>query len=215
MSASAKLIVFDCDSTLSAIEGIDELGRAGGPAMFERIEAMTNDAMNGKLPVEAVFGERLRIIRPTSAHVEAVGRRYIETVEPTAQATLDALRGAGWTPIILSGGFRNAIRPLADHLGVARVEAVDLYFDGNGDYAGYDETYPTTRSGGKPEVIRVLKRELNPARVVMVGDGVSDLETKSEVDLFVGFGRYVARTRVKNEASAFVYSLQEIPDLLK
>lgn len=215
MSASAKLIVFDCDSTLSAIEGIDELGRAGGPAMFERIEAMTNDAMNGKLPVEAVFGERLRIIRPTSAHVEAVGLRYIETVEPTAQVTLDALRSAGWTPIILSGGFRNAIRPLADHLGVARVEAVDLYFDGNGDYAGYDETYPTTRSGGKPEVIRALKRELNPARVVMVGDGVSDLETKSEVDLFVGFGRYVARTRVKNEASAFVYSLQEIPDLLK
>ncbi len=215
MATPTKLIVFDCDSTLSAIEGIDELGRAGGPEMFAKIEAMTNDAMNGKLSVEAVFGERLRIIRPTAASVAAVGRKYIETVEPTAPATLDRLRAAGWTPIILSGGFRNAIRPLADFLHVARVEAVDLFFDAAGDYAGFDETYPTTRSGGKPEVIRALKRELAPARVVMVGDGVSDLETKSEVDLFVGFGRYAARTRVKNEASAFVFSLQDLPDLLK
>ncbi len=215
MATPTKLIVFDCDSTLSAIEGIDELGRAGGPEMFAKIEAMTNDAMNGKLSVEAVFGERLRIIRPTAASVAAVGRKYIETVEPTAPATLDRLRAAGWTPIILSGGFRNAIRPLADFLHVARVEAVDLFFDAAGDYAGFDETYPTTRSGGKPEVIRALKRELAPARVVMVGDGVSDLETKSEVDLFVGFGRYAARPRVKNEASAFVFSLQDLPDLLK
>ncbi|MCU0793166.1 MAG: hypothetical protein MUE42_10045, partial [Opitutaceae bacterium] len=93
-----KLIVFDCDSTLSAIEGIDELGRARGPEVFARVEAMTNDAMNGKIAVEAVFGERLRIIRPTIAHAEAVGRQYIETVEPTAAAALAALRAAGWTP---------------------------------------------------------------------------------------------------------------------
>ena len=114
-----------------------------------------------------------------------------------ASAWRTGSRSAGWTPIILSGGFRNAIRPLADHLGIARVEAVDLYFDAAGDYAGYDEAYPTTRSGGKPEVIRALKADLKPARVVMVGDGVSDLETKPEVDLFIGFGRYVAREKVK------------------
>ncbi len=215
MATPTKLIVFDCDSTLSAIEGIDELGRAGGPEMFAKIEAMTHDAMNGKIPVEAVFGERLRVIRPSERHVAVVGQKYIDTVEPTALAALEKLRASGWTPIILSGGFRNAIRPLADFLKIERVEAVDLFFDPTGNYAGYDETYPTTRSGGKPEVIRALKRELAPARVVMVGDGVSDLETKPEVDLFVGFGRYAARTRVKNEASAFVFSLQEIPDLLK
>lgn len=214
MSTPTKLIVFDCDSTLSAIEGIDELGRVRGPEVFARVEAMTHDAMNGKLAVEAVFGERLRIIRPRASDVAAVGRQYIDTIEPTAVATLDALRAAGWTSIILSGGFRNAIRPLADHLGISRVEAVDLYFDAAGDYAGYDEIYPTTRSGGKPEVIRVLKAEFKPARVVMVGDGVSDLETRPEVDLFIGFGRYVAREKVKAGAARFVNSLDAIPALL-
>jgi phosphoserine phosphatase len=215
MSTPLKLILFDCDSTLSAIEGIDELGRARGSEVFALVEAMTNDAMNGKISVEAVFGERLRIIRPRATDVAAVGRHYVETVEPTAVATLAALRAAGWTPVILSGGFRNAIRPLADHLGIGRVEAVDLYFDEAGEYAGFDETYPTTRSGGKPEVVRALKAELAPARVVMVGDGVSDLETAPEVDLFIGFGRYVAREKVRAAAARFVLSLNEIPALVE
>ncbi len=215
MSTPLKLIIFDCDSTLSAIEGIDELGRLRGSDVFARVEAMTNDAMNGKLAVEAVFGERLRIIQPRAVDVAAVGRHYIETVEPTAIATLATLRAAGWTPLILSGGFRNAIRPLADHLGIARVEAVDLFFDAAGNYAGFDERYPTTRSGGKPELIRALKAELRPARVVMVGDGVSDLETQPEVDLFVGFGRYVAREKVRAGAARFVHSLAEIPALVE
>ncbi len=212
--AGSKLILFDCDSTLSAIEGVDELARVRGPEAFARVEALTNDAMDGKVAVEAVFGERLRIIRPRSADVAAVGQRYLDTIEPTAVATLAALRAAGWDVVILSGGFRQAIRPLADHLGVARVEAVDLFFDAAGDYVGFDEAYPTTRSGGKPEVVRALKAELRPERVVMVGDGVSDLETKPEVDLFVGFGRYVAREKVRAGAARFVMSLDELPALL-
>jgi phosphoserine phosphatase len=214
MPTSPKLIIFDCDSTLSAIEGIDELGRLRGPEVFARVEAMTHDAMNGKISVESVFGERLRIIQPRAADVAAVGQHYIDTVEPTALATLATLRAAGWTPLILSGGFRNAIRPLAVRLGIERVEAVDLFFDAAGHYAGFDESYPTTRSGGKPELIRALKAELNPARIVMVGDGVSDLETQPEVDLFVGFGRYVAREKVRQQAHAFAFSLSEIPPLV-
>jgi len=209
-----NLICFDCDSTLSAIEGIDELARVRGPEIFAQVEAMTTDAMNGLLPVEAVFGRRLEIIRPRRADVAAVGQRYVETVEPTARATVTALRRAGWLPVIVSGGFTPAIRPLADWLGIARVEAVDLHFSPDGDYVGFTADYPTTRSGGKPEVIRRLRRELQPTRVVMVGDGVSDLEAKPEVDQFVGFGGYVTRSRVKAEAAVFIQALAELMPLL-
>ncbi len=210
-----KLILFDCDSTLSAIEGIDELGRLRGPEVFARVEAMTNEAMEGKITVESVFARRLEIIRPRRSDVEAVGRLYIERVEPTALATISQLKAEGWTPLILSGGFRQAIAPLADYLGIARVEAVDFQFDGQGEYVGYDEAFPTTRSGGKPHCIAALKRELHPVRIVMVGDGVSDLESKSEVDFFIGFGRYLERAKVKAEAQAFVHSLKEIHPLLQ
>jgi phosphoserine phosphatase len=210
-----NLICFDCDSTLSAIEGVDELARARGPDVFARVEAMTNDAMNGLLPLEAVFSRRLEIIQPRIRDLSALARRYVATVEPTARALMAALLRAGWMPIIVSGGFSLAIRPLADYLGIGRIEAVDLYFAADGAYRGFDAAYPTTRSGGKPEVIRRLRRELQPSRVVMVGDGMSDLETKPVVDKFVGYGGYVVRERVRREASAFIHSLGELPLLLE
>jgi phosphoserine phosphatase len=209
-----KLICFDCDSTLSSIEGIDELARLRGPAVFAGIRAMTEDAMNGRIPLESVFSRRLEAIRPSRADAEAVGRRYIENAEPSAASAVAALRAMGWTSVIISGGFRQAIRPLAGLLGVGRIEAVDLYFAPDGSYSGYDESYPTTRSGGKPDVIRRLRAELGPERVVMVGDGVSDLETAPVVDLFIGFGGFTARERVRREASAFVTSLSEVPGLV-
>jgi phosphoserine phosphatase len=209
-----KLIFLDCDSTLSAIEGIDELARGRGPRIFAQVEAMTTAAMDGKIPVEVVFARRLDIIQPRRADVEAVGRLYIETVEPTAQATIATLKAAGWTPIILSGGFRQAIAPFAAHLGIERVEAVDLYFDAGGNYTGFDQEFPGTRSGGKPVRIAEIKEELRPARTVMVGDGASDLETAPVVDLFVGFGRYTARDKVRAGAGAFIMSLAELPRVL-
>jgi phosphoserine phosphatase len=210
-----KLVVFDCDSTLSAIEGIDELARVRGPEVFAWVEAMTRDAMDGKIAVEDVFARRLEIIRPRRADVEAVGRLYIEQVEPTALETVRELKKAGWTPVILSGGFRQVIEPLAQHLGNDRIEAVDLFFDREGNYAGFDEKFPSTRSGGKPVCIAQLKRELSPSRVVMVGDGVSDLETMGLVDLFIGFGRYTERAKVKAGAAKYIHSLSDLIPLMK
>ncbi len=212
---SPKLVVFDCDSTLSAIEGIDELARVRGPEVFARVEAMTRDAMEGKIAVEDVFSRRLEIIQPRPVDVDAVGNLYLQHIEPTAMATVNALKTAGWTPIIISGGFRQVIAPLAKHLAIARVEAVDLFFDVAGNYTGFDAKFPTTRSGGKPICIEDLKRELSPARIVMIGDGVSDLETIGNVDLFVGFGRYTERAKVKAGAKAFIYSLSELIPLLR
>lgn len=207
---SLKLIFLDCDSTLSAIEGIDELARLRGAEVLAQIQTMTNDAMEGAIPVEAVFRRRLEIIRPTRADVAAVGRLYVEKVEPTAKATVAALRATGWTPIIVSGGFRPIIAPLAEFLGIERVEAVDLFFDAEGAYAGFDEQSPMTKSGGKPRCVQMLKAELRPTRTALVGDGVSDLETVGVVDQFIGFGRYVERAKVKSGARTYVRRLDEI-----
>jgi phosphoserine phosphatase len=208
------LICFDCDSTLSAIEGVDELARVRGPEIAARVEAMTNDAMEGRVAVESVFGRRLEIIQPRREDVAAVGRRYVETVEPTARTTIARLMAAGWTVVIVSGGFTEAIRPLSEYLGVSRIEAVGLRFDAAGNYQDYDASFPTSRSGGKPEVVMRLQRELASERTVMVGDGVSDLETKPVVDRFIGFGRYVERPKVKAGAAQFIHSLDELLSIL-
>ena len=207
---ATKLLLLDCDSTLSSIEGIDELGRLRGPETFKAVEDMTNAAMNGGTPMEAICAKRLDIIKPTAAELAAIGAKYIATVEPTAVASLAQLRAAGWKIAIVSGGFTQAIRPLADFLGIERVEAVVLKFHADGSYAGFDDSCPTCRTKGKNVVARRLRDEYEAGHIVMVGDGASDLEVKGDADLVVGFGRYVQRPKVVAGADKFVHSLAEL-----
>ncbi len=209
-----KLILFDCDSTLSEIEGVDEMARLRGPEVFREIEEMTRMAMEGTIPLDEVFGRRLEIIRPTREETERIGRQYIETVEPDAREAVRELRESGWDVAIVSGGYRQAIRPLADFLEISEVEAVDLFFEEDGGYRGFDGDYPTTRNGGKSEVVSRLRERNGYDRVVMVGDGVSDLETKDVVEMFVGFGRYANRVAVREGADRFIGSLAQLPELL-
>lgn len=209
-----KLIFIDCDSTLSSIEGIDELARLRGDEAFRECERMTNRAMDGEIAIEDVYGARLDLIKPTAGECERMGQLYIDTIEPSALACLAELRRAGWEPIIVSGGLTQAIAPFAAHLGVERVRAVDLIFEKDGSYAGFDGNCPTSRMGGKMRVIEEDCRDLEASATVMVGDGSSDLETQPFVDLFIGYGGYIERAKVKAEAKQFVYKLSEIPALL-
>lgn len=193
-----KLLFIDCDSTLSTIEGIDELARGKGGEVFAQVVELTDAAMNGEIPIGEVFPRRMEMIRPDRELCDAVAARYVETVVPGVPEMIREMKAAGWLPVILSGGFAPLIEPLARHLGIGHVEAVPLYFNDDGSYKGYGEDYPTTRNLGKNEVIREWTRALLPERVVMIGDGVSDLETKPDVDVFIGFGGVVARPKVKD-----------------
>jgi len=209
-----KLIFIDCDSTLSSIEGIDELARLRGAAVFRECAQMTNRAMDGEIGIEDVYGARLELIRPTRKECLAISQMYIDTIEPTAMQTVAALQDSGWEPIVVSGGLTQVIAPFAEHLGIRKLRAVDLFFDSSGGYAGFDERCPTSRMGGKIEVIQADREECAAEKVVMVGDGSSDLETQPFVDRFIGFGGFVARENVKRQAGAFVTELRAILELL-
>jgi len=211
---ATKLLLFDCDSTLSAIEGIDELGRLRGPEVFKAVEDMTTQAMDGSTPMESIFAKRLDMIKPTLKELESIGQKYIQQVEPTAADTIKKLKAAGWTVIIVSGGFTQAIRPLAQYLGIERVEAVELRFNADGSYAGYVESCPTAKSKGKNVVVLKLRDEFKAYQMILVGDGASDLEVKGDVDKMIGFGRYTARPKVKAGADAFITSLDQLISLL-
>ncbi len=210
----SKLLMFDCDSTLSGIEGIDELGRLRSAEVAAQIAQLTADAMDGRVPIDDVFGLRLDLIRPSQPECARIAQRYLDHVEPHAKRVIADLRHEGWEVVILSGGFVPCIAPLAAYLGIDRIEAVPLYFDDSGAYAGYGTHYPTIRNGGKLDVMRQLAAEGAYTAIVMVGDGISDLETKPGVDCFIGFGAYVSRDSVRAAADRFIHGLDELPALL-
>lgn len=203
-----RTVVFDCDSTLSAIEGIDEL--AAGHR--EAIAALTDSAMRGAVPLEAVYGARLALIRPGRVAVEALAAQYIAAAVPDARDTVLALRAHGIEVRILSGGLRQAILPFAAWLGLtdADVTAVDLYFHADGSYAGFDEQSPLGRSGGKRTVVEAWRQEL-PGPILMVGDGITDLEARPAVDRFVAYAGVVDRPAVTAAADAVIRTPSLLP----
>ena len=87
-----KLIAFDCDSTLSAIEGVDELARLAGDDVFRQVEDLTNQAMNGEIPIEEIFARRLELINPTRQQCVEIGKAYLKEIEPTAKETISKLK---------------------------------------------------------------------------------------------------------------------------
>ncbi|MCY4064274.1 MAG: HAD-IB family phosphatase [Chloroflexi bacterium] len=217
--SSFDLIFFDCDSTLSTIEGIDELARLKGKE--GRVGLLTNKAMDGELELAEVYGKRLKAIKPTRAQLKAVEARYWETIVEDAPAVIAALQALGLHVFIISGGLLDAVKGFGRRLGVdpAKIRAVELeYNELSGrwwDYAepgaqqaqtylDYDEG-PLTVSSGKSAVISELASTL-PGRRMMIGDGSSDLATKGEVDLFVGYGGVVEREAVRAASDVFLSS---------
>ena len=203
-------VLFDCDSTLSTIEGVEEL--AG--SRLERITELTDLAMDGSVLLEEVYGLRLEQVRPTRRMVEDLGKRYIETLVPDAVRVVSELQAAGREVRIVSGGLKPAVALLGLHLGLGpdAVAAVDIEFDADGAYSGFDAASPLAHGGGKRQVIEDWKPSLPPP-IMLVGDGATDLAAKPAVDLFVAFTGVVARPAIAEAADRIVAGPSLLPVL--
>ena len=197
---SFDVICFDCDSTLSRIEGIDELARRAG--MGEEMSKLTDLAMNGVVPLEAVYERRLSLIRPDQDSINWLAGLYIAEIVEGVKEVFASLLAQDKAVHIISGGLRQAILPLAEYLGLpeSHVHAVDIYFNDNGSYRNYDLNSPLARTGGKAVVVGTLKGQCS---LLMVGDGKTDLEAKQAGAYVLGFGGVVDRAIVRELADFY------------
>lgn len=190
-------VIFDCDSTLAAIEGIDELA---GPH-HDAIARLTSAAMDGAAALEDVYGRRLELIRPSEAAIDRLARRYVDALVPDAAETVAALQAGGVAVYIVSGGLLPAVLAVAEALGVpaANVAAVGLRFDTGGEYAGFDASSPLTRHDGKRTVIERWSPPV-PRPSLLVGDGATDLAARPAVDAFAAYAGVARRPPVVDAA---------------
>lgn len=207
-------VCFDFDSTLSRLEGIDELARRCGAEV--QVARLTAAAMDGSLPLEAVYGTRLDLVRPGREDVAWLGEHYLREMVPGVEATFEALRLAGVAVYIVSGGIRDAILPFAEICGLPQenVHAVEIWFNADGSYEGFDRTSPLTRADGKAIVCGTLARR-HPA-LALIGDGVTDLAARRSGACVIGFGGVVAREAVRSGADHYATgpSLTDVLDYL-
>lgn len=197
-------VVFDCDMTLVGVEGIDVLAKLTG-ADAGRIAALTQAAMDGALPLEAVYGKRLAEIRPGKREVAELAQRYRAALAPDAGETVAALRELDKTVRVISGGLRPPVEALAAELGIAadEVAAVGITFAADGSYADFERGSPLARAGGKAEILREWQL---PRPALLVGDGSTDAEAADAVDAFAAYMGFAYRAAV---AAAATWTLSD------
>jgi phosphoserine phosphatase len=213
VSARFASVVLDVDSTLSGIEGIDWLAARRGPDMAARIAALTDEAMRGLRPLESVYGARLEAIRPSRDDIAALALAYRSELAVDADRVIRELRRAGVHVVVVSGGLRPAIAPMAASLGVddADLHAVGISFDDRGAYRSFEDTSPLATSVGK----RLVLERLALARPILaVGDGATDVVMRDVVEQFGAFVGFARRENVVARADLVIESFARLADMV-
>jgi len=223
-----KHVFFDCDSTLTSVEGIDVLADSAGQT--QSVEPLTRAAMEGKLDLNEVYDRRLQVVNPTRQQIRQIRQVYKRNVVEDAKAVIAALQVLGHKVYIISGGLAEPVAEFGVYLGVPRrqIRAVDVAYDelagvwwegaaqvaGNAAHERYQdyETGALTVSDGKGKIVRQLIGDQR-GRSMLVGDGQSDLLAGHAVDLFVGYGGVVRREQVMAEAPIFIHCRSLAPVL--
>ena len=212
--------VFDFDSTLVSIETLDTLIKQNlsGEEDRRKIDEITLRAMNGELDFSASLASRLGLSRLKTEHFAQMAGRIENFLTPGMDDILNFLAERGQKLFIVSGGFTEIVRPIAERFGIPGEDcfANETIVDGNDRVPGVKEG-PLAQEGGKSAILRGLRQENRlPGTVVMVGDGMSDYQVYADglADLFVGCGFHVVRPQVRARAPVFVETPAQLQSLL-
>ncbi|GKA56419.1 phosphoserine phosphatase, chloroplastic [Tanacetum coccineum] len=213
----ADAVCFDVDSTVCVDEGIDELAEFCGAG--KAVAEWTARAMGGSVPFEEALAVRLDLFKPSLARVQDFLEKRPPRLSPGIHELVQKLKESGKTVYLISGGFRQMINPVASILGVPteNIFANQLLFDTSGEFAGFDVNEPTSRSGGKPTAVELLRKTHGYKTVVMIGDGATDLEARKPgcADLFICYGGVQLREAVSTKADWLVFNFKDLINSLE
>ncbi|KAJ1263300.1 hypothetical protein BS78_09G173000 [Paspalum vaginatum] len=209
---NANAVCFDVDSTAILDEGIDELADFCGAG--EAVAKWTAKAMTGAVPFEEALAARLSLIKPCLSQVQECLKKRPPRISPGMADLIKKLETNNTAVFLVSGGFRQMIKPVAFELGLPpeNIFANQLLFGNSGEYAGFDPTEPTSHSGGKAKAVQHIKKNYGYKTVVMIGDGATDLEARQPggADLFICYAGVQMREQVAAEADWVVFDFLEL-----
>ncbi|XP_019710005.1 phosphoserine phosphatase, chloroplastic isoform X2 [Elaeis guineensis] len=173
---NADAVCFDVDSTVCLDEGIDELADFCGAG--RAVAEWTTKAMSGSVPFEAALAARLSLIKPSLSQVQDCLEKRAPRISPGISDLIKKLKAENTDVYLISGGFRQMINPVAVQLGISpeNIFANQLLFGSSGEFLGFDTTEPTSRSGGKATAVQQIRKAHGYKKLVMIGDGATDLE---------------------------------------
>ncbi|MBS0319435.1 MAG: phosphoserine phosphatase SerB [Proteobacteria bacterium] len=191
--ADVGVVAMDMDSTLIAIECIDEIADMKG--IKPEVAAITERSMRGE--IDFAQSLRARVALLAGLPVGDLERVYDERLRlsPGAERMLAGFRAAGATTVLVSGGFTFFTDRLKARLGLDvavanTLEVVDGQLTGS-------LTGPLIDAAAKARTVREIVEQRGGV-LVTLGDGANDLPMFRAADVSVA---YHAKPVVRAEAT--------------
>jgi phosphoserine phosphatase len=179
------LVAMDMDSTLLAIESIDEIADMHG--MKPQVSEITQRTMRGEIVFAESLRQRTALLQ--GLHQDALQQVYDERVRlsPGAEIMLQRMKFAGLRTMVISGGFtfftdRIKTKLNLDYAAANTLEIADGKLTGKvmGEIIG---------ASGKAEVLKSVREKLGLRReqVIAIGDGANDLKMMEEAGVSIAY----------------------------
>jgi phosphoserine phosphatase len=189
-----RLLAMDMDSTLIAIECIDEIADFAGRKA--EVAAVTAAAMRGEIDWPESLRQRVAQLRgleeATLARVHDERLRF----NPGAERLIAAAQRLGLKTLLVSGGFTFFTDRVREKLRLDYAYSNGLVAR-DGRLTG-EVTRPLVDAAGKAAHVARLKRELELSReqVIALGDGANDLPMLAEAGVSIAYhAKPVVRAR--------------------
>jgi phosphoserine phosphatase len=194
--ADFGLVAMDMDSTLLAVESIDEIADMHG--VKPQVSEITLRTMRGEIIFAESLKQRTALLQGLDQ--EALQHVYNERIRlsPGAEKMLQRMKSAGVRTMVISGGFTFFTDKIKTKLGfdyaaANTLEIVEGKLTGKvlGEIIG---------AQGKADVLRRVCEELGLKRdqVIAIGDGANDLKMLAEAGISI---TYHAKPIVQEQAT--------------
>lgn len=202
LSTPVSAIVFDCDGTLTSIEGIDFLAKNNG--VGDKVRSLTSETIEKTGLNPSLYQKRLELVLPRREQIYALAHQYFSHKASNVCDVINVLRRLNKMVYLVSAGMNPAVKIFGEMLQIPaeNIFAVDLRFDQQGNFLHFDETSPLIHNDGKRVIIQALKAKHN--HIVYVGDGLNDIAAHDLVTRFIGYGGVSYRKNIADLCQYFI-----------
>lgn len=201
-----RLIVFDVDSTLIQGEVIEMLAAHAGKEA--EVKEITDRAMHGEIDFAESLRERVATLEgmPASIITEVASNLKLT---PGARTTIRTLQRLGFKCGIVSGGFTQVVKTLAEDLKLDFVRANELEIK-DGKLTGKVVGEIVDRRS-KAKALREFAdhERVELSQTIAVGDGANDIDMLNTAGMGIAFNAKPALRTVADNSVNFPY-LDEI-----